>query len=361
MPPKKILIVIDAFTKGGAQNVLKIIINEWLKTSIEVEIVFIQNSKSELNLNELKASGLRIHRLNAFSTIDLIKFLEFRKIVENFKPDQIHAHLYWSQIWCGLLKKKDKRRRIVWIEHNTYINRTSIKWILYKLLSKRVNQIIAVSSEVKEFLNGKVLSPVKVIVNPVKTHRTRTVRNFNKPSFMFVGRLNNQKNPLLAIQSFNYALINKFIPENSMLYIAGEGPLKNELENYIDLNDLAKSVKILGFLNSETLSIYYSKSIALVSTSKFEGFSLVRVEALSKGCNVITTRTSGILGILTKSENYQDLILGVIIVQNDLINIALAFKESLKRKYWNTFAISERQNIFKKHNPVLISKKYLIN
>jgi glycosyltransferase involved in cell wall biosynthesis len=189
----------------------------------------------------------------------------------------------------------------------------------------------------------------------------KETRNFSKPSFVFVGRLNKQKNPLLAIRAFDYALNNKLIPANSKFNFVGDGPLLQEIETFIELNSLKKSVKLLGFLNLSEISKIYYQSMTLVSTSEYEGFSLARVEAASSGCTVVTTMTSGILGVLTKSEQKRRLIPGIFVVESDVVKIAYALKESIAKKYWVTNNISERKKILKNHNPKSIADKYLIS
>ena len=161
------------------------------------------------------------------------------------------------------------------------------------------------------------------------------------------------------MKAFNHALKNKLIPANSKFNFVGDGPLSKEMETFIKSNSLTKSVKLLGFLNLNEISKIYSQSMTLVSTSEYEGFSLVRVEAASSGCAVVTTRTSGILGVLTKSVRNQKLIPGVFIIENDVKKIAYALKESLAKKYWLTNNISARKMILKNHDPKTIARRYL--
>ena len=361
MTSSKIIVVIDAFAKGGAQKVLQILIAEWLKLSIKVELILIQNSENELDLKQLEAIGLKVHRLNSRNTFSLSKFIKLYKIIRKSNPDQIHAHLYWSQIWCGCINLLNNRAKIIWVEHNTYFNRTRVQWFFYKIISARAYKIIAVSIEVRKYLENRTMCSTHVIFNPVTIQHMNEIRDFSKPSFLFVGRLNKQKNPLLALQAFSYALKNNLIPVNSMFDFIGEGPLLSKIETFIESNNLKKSVKIHGFLNSSEISKIYSRSISLVSTSEFEGFSLARGEAVSSGCTVITTMTSGILGVLTKSEKYEDLFPGVFIVQSDEVEIANTLRESMKKVYWTTENIFQRKAISKNYDPKSIAAKYLIS
>jgi glycosyltransferase involved in cell wall biosynthesis len=357
----KILIVVDSYSRGGAQAILNNLIQNWMSTSITVEIVIIRNSDKEFDLEALKSQGLIIHRLNATRMIDLKKWRKLINIVINSKPNIIFAHLFWSQIWCGMINFKRKKFRLVFVEHNTYLNRSRIQWFLYKLISIKVEKIIAVSHEVKFYLLNRVFCDIVVIYNPVILNEIGVSRKLSNPSFIFVGRLNHQKNPMLALKSFEYAINKNLIPIKSQLSFAGEGPYIHQLKGYVHQKNLVDNIKFLGFLNDYSLAKLYETSMTLVSTSIMEGFSLVRVEALIRGCSIVTTKTSGITGVLTKSNRTNDLLPGVFVVNNEIGEIANAMKESLRKIYWTKSQINCRKNAYKKFDIDLIAKKYLVS
>lgn len=359
MSTKKILIVIDAFSKGGAQVVLLNLIEEWLDLDINIELILIQNSKNEFPLENYSNRGLVIHRIDAKNMLSLSKFLNFKKIIISSHADRIYANLYWSQIWSGIVNWSGKRNNLTWVEHNTYLNRTRMQWFLYKVISLRIRNIIAVSNEVGKFLERKVKVQVGVIFNPVRLLTSYKRRDFKRPKFLFVGRLNSQKNPMLALQSFRLALKGSFIPNNSILTIAGEGPMLEEITNYIKQEGLDKSVNVLGFIDFDKLSELYSTSHTLISSSKYEGFSLARVEAITSGCAIVTTKTSGVQGVLTESNSYKSLIAGVFIVEEDIKEIAFALGESIKKKFWTTSIVLERMKIIENYELSTIAREYL--
>lgn len=359
MTTKKILIIIDAFSRGGAQIVLLNLIEVWLDLDLNVELILIQNSKNELDLENYLNRGLVIHRIDAKNMYDLSKFLYFKKIVNSSHADRIYANLFWSQIWSGIVNWSARKNNLIWIEHNTYFNRTRAQWFFYTALSSRIRNIIAVSNEVNNFLKKKVKVQVKVIFNPVRFLTSQKLRNFKRPKFLFVGRLNSQKNPMLALESFSLALKNNIIPNNSIFNIAGEGPMAEEIANYIKQEGLDKSVNVLGFIDIDLLSELYSTSHTLLSTSKFEGFSLARVEAITFGCAIVTTKTSGVQGVLSENNNYKTLIPGVFIVEEDIGEVACALGESISQKFWTKSIVLKRMKISENFDLSTIARKYL--
>jgi len=90
---------------------------------------------------------------------------------------------------------------------------------------------------------------------------------------LFVGRLNEQKNPIRLLECAEL-LMNKKC--NFQLDIYGDGPLRTKMVNEIKHRKLQDVVSLKGYVDDK--SVYKNYSI-LWLTSKIEGFGLVIVEA----------------------------------------------------------------------------------
>jgi glycosyltransferase involved in cell wall biosynthesis len=96
------------------------------------------------------------------------------------------------------------------------------------------------------------------------------------------------------------APICRMIP-GTVLYIAGTGPLREELEQLIRELDLHANVHLLGRLSSEDLVRWYQAAdLSIVPTVTLEGFGLVTTEALACGTPVLGTPYGGTKEILGK-------------------------------------------------------------
>ena len=269
-------IIIDAFSRGGAQKVLQLLIPEFLNKYKSVTIFLIQNNKNEMQLDNLQKLGLKIYRLEAKNILDFRAFIKFMIVIIKSKPSQIQAHLFWSQIWSIFIKLLLPKAQIYWVEHNTYLNRTLLQWKLYKFLSNFSSKIIVVSNEIDVFLKKKGIGENVVIFNPISSNFTNVKKDLAKPQFLFVGRLNEQKNPLLLLDSFNHAILNNLIPGSSKLSICGEGVLHKTLFEKSNLLPYKEQITFHGFLEEADLITQYQNSMVIVSTSIFEGFPLAR-------------------------------------------------------------------------------------
>jgi glycosyltransferase involved in cell wall biosynthesis len=86
---------------------------------------------------------------------------------------------------------------------------------------------------------------------------------------------------------------------DTVLYVAGEGPLQPELERLIDELQLRGRVRLLGRVSAENLVKWYQAAdLSIVPTITLEGFGLVTTEALACGTPVLGTPFGGTREIL---------------------------------------------------------------
>ena len=158
-----------------------------------------------------------------------------------------------------------------------------------------------------------------------------------------VGRLTEQKNQILLLKAF--LEINK-VNKNINLLIIGNGPEKKNILNFILKKKLGKNVQLLTNINN---SLPYIKlSDIYVSTSKYEGFPNIIIEALTLSKPIISINyKSGLSEILNYGKG------GVIIRNNYIKNISsqvLSFfknKNSLKK---NTLCAKKGLNKYSFNN-----------
>ena len=361
MRSERILVVIDAMSIGGAQKVLLALMPQWVSLGHQVELLLLQDNSTELDLDELRLLGIRVRRVRGSGLLDVTGFIRFLYLCSAYKPTQIHSHLYWSQIWSGIFKIVSRNLRLIWVEHNTYFNRTRLQWFAYRVLSINCEKIIAVSFEVKDFLSLKGLSKTHVILNPISPVFVRSPIRERKLWFILLGRLNQQKNPWLAIDSFEWALSRNLIPRESKLIIAGDGPLLEQLKTYVGKKACCNSVHFLGFLKEPDVVELLQGSTALISSSNHEGFPLVRVEALAVGLGVITTMTGGVNQYLTKANNPNKYVSGVFVVEPNIKALANAMFEITQPEYWTADSIASRIAVSRRNDPLNIAASYLVN
>lgn len=79
----------------------------------------------------------------------------------------------------------------------------------------------------------------------------------------------------------------------SMLFIAGEGEARKELEERASSLGLANAVKLLGLVDNRELPRYYHAADLFVLPSRLEAFPTVAAEALASGLRVVSADHPG--------------------------------------------------------------------
>ena len=86
------------------------------------------------------------------------------------------------------------------------------------------------------------------------------------------------------------------------LYILGIGPLQQEMERYIQANNLQEAVTLLGYQTNPYK--YVSKCDLFVCASFAEGFSTAATEALIVGTPVCSVEVSGMKEMLGEHNEW---------------------------------------------------------
>jgi colanic acid/amylovoran biosynthesis glycosyltransferase len=112
-----------------------------------------------------------------------------------------------------------------------------------------------------------------------------------RPRLVNVGRLAEQKGQLLLIKA---AALLHAQDLDFELVIVGDGPLRGELERFIDQQGMRGRVWITGLLDNQGVRHELAAARALVMSSFAEGLPVVIMEALALGRPVIGTHIAGI-------------------------------------------------------------------
>lgn len=111
------------------------------------------------------------------------------------------------------------------------------------------------------------------------------------PRLVCVGRLCEQKGQLLLVQA---AAALKAQGLTFELVLAGDGPMRADVERAISALNVTDCVRITGWISGTEVRDWIDTSRALVLPSFAEGLPVVVMEAMARGRPVITTAVAGI-------------------------------------------------------------------
>lgn len=125
------------------------------------------------------------------------------------------------------------------------------------------------------------------------------------PAFIQVCRLTGKKGLLTSLQAFR--AVSRVIP-GARFSIAGEGPLRSELEKFIESEGLSGSVKLLGFLDEQALVAALHEADLFIHPSLTtdlgdeEGIPNALLEAMATGLPPIVTRHAGLPEVVAEGK-----------------------------------------------------------
>ena len=230
-----------------------------------------------------------------FSTmlsIDLIKKL--RKYSNIY--DIIHIH-HPDPMAAFALKLSGYKGKVVLHWHSDILKqKLLLKFYrpLQEWLIKRADIIVGTtpkyiedSPHLKPFFKNKVVIPIGIEPIVIERNATETIRRRypGKKIIFSLGRL-------VGYKGFEYLIDSaKYLDNNYIILIGGSGPLKESLQNQINVNNLSDKVKLLGRIPNEELPSYYGACDLFVLSSiwKTEAFGIVQIEAMSCGKPVVAT------------------------------------------------------------------------
>lgn len=190
-----------------------------------------------------------------------------------------------------------KISKVVSVEHTYYAYYNSGIRLLRNVIYKRCNAVVVLTNTDRKFFT-KYLNKVYTIPNPVSLSNRKYSESLDG-RIISVGRLEYEKGYDVLIRIFSQ--IHKKYP-NWILDIYGEGTLKEQLQNLIAHEGLNSFVNLRGVTNQVLEEMHCSSFF--VSSSRFEGFSMVLVEAMSQGLPCVSFNCpNGPADIINNGEN----------------------------------------------------------
>lgn len=261
--------------------------------------------------------------------------------------------------WSGLLSKILCKKKL--INRTGYTlsiflkkqNVNKIKIMIYQFIENLLYQYsdinIVASNQDKNYLGNKYnieLNKIHVLHNYIDTNLFTDLQYDRIQKFIFVGRLNEQKN------LFN--LIDAIGEMGYELDIYGKGELENVLKDYS--KKYKNAISFNGVIENKKLPHVLNRYKYYVLSSYYEGMPKTLLEAMSCGCICIGTDVDGINEVINNNENG---FLAKTISKNDIkdaINNSLNSTKQIKKNAiqkikdeFSLMAIFEKElNVIKK-------------
>lgn len=376
------------YLKGGSEKYYFELAELLKEHGHEVAFFSMQDEKNiKTDCKEYFVEPIDLNNGSKLKALDVIYSKKNKKKMEealdDFKPDIVHLNNFQRQLSASIIKPIKKRNiPIVYTAHDLqaicpaitmldndknicekcmggkYLNcikkkcnkGSRLKSIIgalegyyyryNKIYTKRIDFIITPS----EFCKNKMVedgidkNKIKVLHNFVDI-KQYNVKTKDDGYILYFGRLSKEKGIINLIKAFKEIQIGK-------LYIAGEGPEKNNIEIFINENKLQNEIKLLGYLNAEQIKEKIKNcKFVIVPSICYENCPYSVLETLAIGKPILGANIGGIpelvkdsdTGLTYKYDNIEDLKLKIIQLYDD---------EKMLKKY----ADNAKKNVIEKYN-----------
>jgi glycosyltransferase involved in cell wall biosynthesis len=244
-------------------------------------------------------------KLDYVKTVRFLPFLFWIKIflkIKKIKPDIIMLNN--NQIFPSILYKLIYKKKIIYIDHNSYFLHKKISIRIVDILSKYFCDFLITVSK-KNYIyylkKIRIKKNLKFISNGIDISFFSTNKKKKPNKNFYIGmasRINETKLHELLIKS-----LIKIKKNNIFITFAGDGPKIPLLKKIIQDNYLKNQIKFEGSLNSFQLKKWFHKLDLYVQASKGEAMSISVLQAFASSVPVLASRITGLKEIINEKKN----------------------------------------------------------
>jgi len=371
----KIVYVTNTIHRGGAEEYLiRLCENLIIKNSIYVIIPHIDGTNgiiSELKEIGIECIDLKLYNQNIFSKFkaifnrslskahsienndsqsvkdkllvkikylfDYISSFIIEKEIKKINPDIVHFNLHDVKRQYPSISKISKKFKCIVTLHLvppnfSLLNEKEQKKDLLKSIQNKTKYFAVSNTNAKLFSNAiefkidYIYNGIKInnLINFKKEDRDIFIKKYKIPQdntiFATVGRIDyTQKDYITIIKAMSKL---KETSNNITLVIVGDGGHMDRLKKDIKKYKLENNIVLTGYIRD--VNLIYKSIDCLIFSTKYEGFPLVLLEAMSYHSNIIASdidTTKELIkdqynGLLFKAGKYEDLLR---VLKNNLI------------------------------------------
>lgn len=282
---KKICFLINSLKTGGAERTVAYLTDFISKYGYDVDLVLYgdlgcYDLNPQVNVIYLNKSDSSSNVFKRLATLVKRYFL-FKKYMKKEKPQIIFCMLYPAIIYTLFSKKI-----VISSERSNPAYLKGMQKIIRDFLFKHTDGIVFQTERAKNFFCKKIREKGIVIPNAVGNLEAYNIeyKGERRKAIVAIGSLKKEKDYFTLIKSFK--IVCSKYPEYQ-LEIYGDGNLKNQLMELVDLLNIQKNVHFMG-IKKDVLSLVKDASCYVLS-SESEGMPNALMEALAIGLPCVST------------------------------------------------------------------------
>jgi glycosyltransferase involved in cell wall biosynthesis len=314
----RVVHMIKATNIAGAETHLLMLLAGLRKRQIDAQLILLVEPAKPMDdyVQAAESRGIPVTRMIIAGDFDPTLLPRLRGALRLLRPRIVHTHLFHADLYGALAAKWLGRGTVVISSRhndNAFRRREPYR-SLNRWLWRMTDAGIAISESIARFaveVEGAPPPKIQTIVygleaaSQTPAERQATRRHMREqlgieadaPVAGIVCRLVEQKGVSYGLQAF--AQVAAQIP-NACLLIAGDGPLRTQLEAEAAALGLGDAVRFLGW-RDDVAQLMHAFDLLLVP-SIWEGFGLVILEAMAHQLPTVASAVSAIPEIVVDGE-----------------------------------------------------------
>lgn len=308
----KILFYMDNLSEGGAEKVLRNLVNAMDQTQFDITVQTTWQEPHEQYLNPgihykycyKKRNRLTRNLFRMEAAIGLVYPLHIRG---DYDIEAAYLECAPTKIMAASTNRKAVK--LAWVHCDLKKKMSDVNSFREKACGwyRKFDKVVCVSGNVQDsYIDLFGASPEAVVLYNViddteifeKSRKScDSIQRTGDLTAVSVGRLTAQKgyDNLFKVHS-------RLIREgyHYQLYILGEGSDRESLQNYIEENHLEDTLHLIGFKDNPYC--YMNQADFLICSSRYEGFSTFLTEGMILGKAAVTTDCTGMRELLEDSK-----------------------------------------------------------
>jgi glycosyltransferase involved in cell wall biosynthesis len=295
--PGHVLFVIESLGRGGAEESTKRICASLVERGVRCTVAHLFPPATLAA--ELEQVGAEVVWLGIRSWRSLpLAVIRLARLERRVKPEIVHSHLFFATIataLAGLISRGSARVATlhnVDYDHRLASHRRFARKAAHRLALRQHQGIVAVTDDVADHYvrELKRLHRPEVIANPVIDRPSRVGTGI-RGLIVCPARLIGQKRHDRLVEAFSYLYRRD---QSVKLKLAGDGPLREDIQRQIEDLGLAAAVELLGEISQTAVLDLMSEAHVVALASDFEGFGMGVADAMVFGVPVVITNVPGL-------------------------------------------------------------------
>lgn len=322
---------------GGLVHIVSLL--EALKEEEIDLIVFEEGPVAEA----ARQSGVKVYVFEQKNRFDLTVLHRLRKFIIQKDYALLHTHGPRANSLMAILNPFLNVRWIMTVHSHPLLDfkdrgfKGKTFEAIHKKTFKKADGIIAVSNEIKTFLQSQGVSEsrIKVIHNGIRfsgalrEHRPAPPENYETLKLVTVGRLNTVKGYTILMDA-----LSELPQDNWQWVICGDGEEMNELKAKAEQYKLMHRLDFKGWLSASEIRDELHQADLFVLPSLSETFPLVLLEAADEGVPAIATNVGDVRAVIKDSS------MGWLITPNSTESLKIALTEAFA--FWEDHQLSKK-------------------